>query len=224
MALARWKDLCVDATRPEATARFWAAALDLAPERLDHGGWVLTGSTPERSVWVNQVPEPKTVKNRVHVDLVSPVEALLAAGATVLHAPEPGWDWHLLADPEGAELCVFAPKPDESTALVVDAADEQAAAAWWADVLGARPSPGPEGLRRWLRVVPGLPFDVVKFVAVPEPKTVKNRWHWDLVSGDIDALVGRGATVLRAPDGEVAWHVLADPEANEFCVSAPEAS
>jgi hypothetical protein len=34
--------------------------------------------------------------------------------------------------------------------------------------------------------------------------------------------VALGATVLRAPDEEIRWHVLADPEGNEFCVFTPQ--
>ena len=219
MPLARWKDLCLDATDDGLAARFWSTALGLHAEPHHDTVMLLRGERPEQATWVNRVPEPKTVKNRVHLDLVLPsVEGLLAAGAGVLHAPEPGWEWHVLADPEGAELCVFAPKPDEPTALVVDAGDEEALAAWWADVLGARLAPGPEGRPRWLRHVPGLPFDVWKFVAVPEPKTVKNRWHWDVVCDDVDALLDSGAGLLRRPDDDIDWHVLADPEGNEFCV------
>ena len=123
----------------------------------------------------------------------------------------------MLHDPEGNEFCVFTPKPGEPTALVADAIDQEAIAAWWADVLGATLSPGPEGIKRWLRDVPGLPYDVWKFVEVPEPKTVKNRWHWDVVCDDIDALVAKGATLLREPDDDIHWHVLTDPEGNEFC-------
>jgi hypothetical protein len=88
-------------------------------------------------------------------------------------------------------------------------------------VLHAETVPGPDATPRWLAGVPGLPFDVWKFVPVPEPKTVKNRVHWDLVSSDVDGLVSRGATVLRLPDEDVRWHVLSDPEGNEFCVFAP---
>ena len=99
----------------------------------------------------------------------------------------------------------------------MDATDQERLAAWWADVLGATLSPGPEGEQRWLRDVPGLPYDVWKFVEVPEPKTVKNRWHWDVVCDDVDALVAKGATLLREPDDDIDWHVLADPEGNEFC-------
>ena len=59
-----------------------------------------------------------------------------------------------------------------------------------------------------------MPFESMLFDPVPEPKTVKNRMHWD-VYGDVAELVGRGATVL---DEQPRWTVLADPEGNEFCV------
>jgi hypothetical protein len=38
------------------------------------------------------------------------------------------------------------------------------------------------------------------------------------VCDDVDALVAKGATVLRRPDEDITWHVLADPEGNEFCL------
>jgi hypothetical protein len=52
--------------------------------------------------------EPKTVKNRVHLDLRAPhveaeVERLAGLGARVLATVE---DWVVLADPEGGEFCV----------------------------------------------------------------------------------------------------------------------
>ncbi|MFC6079697.1 VOC family protein [Sphaerisporangium aureirubrum] len=57
------------------------------------------------------------------------------------------------------------------------------------------------------------------FVLVPERKTAKNRFHLDLVSGDLDAevkhLIGLGAQVLDNYEDHV---VLADPEGNEFCL------
>jgi hypothetical protein len=60
------------------------------------------------------VPEPKTVKDRVHLDVrPAPGEAealvarLTAAGATELHRASQGpHHWVTLADPEGNEFCV----------------------------------------------------------------------------------------------------------------------
>jgi Glyoxalase-like domain len=58
------------------------------------------------------------------------------------------------------------------------------------------------------------------FQLVPEPKTVKNRVHLDLLTDDPDAEVRRlidlGARVLAEHDS---FLVLADPEGNEFCVA-----
>jgi hypothetical protein len=63
------------------------------------------GGTP--SLWFQQVPEPKQVKNRVHLDLVAgegELERLLSLGASVVERrPE----WLVLADPEGNEFCLF---------------------------------------------------------------------------------------------------------------------
>jgi hypothetical protein len=62
------------------------------------------------------------------------------------------------------------------------------------------------------------------FIRVPEPRTVKNRVHVDLVADDrekeIARLVELGAT--RGPDHDEyghTWTVLADPEANDFCIA-----
>jgi hypothetical protein len=74
-----------------------------------------------------------------------------------------------------------------------------------------------DGTPRWLRDVPGLPVDVWKLVPVADAKVVKNRWHWDVDCDDVDELVRKGASVLRRPDDDIGWHVLADPEGNEFC-------
>jgi len=60
------------------------------------------------------VPEPKTVKNRLHIDVFAGAEnvtaqasRLVARGATVLHTASQGpHEWVTLADPEGNEFCV----------------------------------------------------------------------------------------------------------------------
>ncbi|MCA1844386.1 MAG: hypothetical protein LC792_14590, partial [Actinobacteria bacterium] len=75
-----------------------------------------------------------------------------------------------------------------------------------------------------LEGLPGTSFDGMAFVPVPEPKTVKNRVHWD-VKGSVAALLEAGARMIRPatedPEPDRAWDVLADPEGNEFCVFAP---
>jgi hypothetical protein len=224
MAVARWKDLVIDASRPAEVARFWADALDLEASEGADGDWALRGVRPEQTVWINAVPEPKTVKNRVHLDLVRrSTRPLVALGGHELREVMDGGEtWMVVDDPDGAELCVFDSAQGEPSALVVDSADAVAQARWWADVLHAEIVPAPDGASRWLAGVSGLPFEVWKFVPVAEPKTVKNRLHWDVVCPDVDVLVGRGAVVQRVPDDEIFWHVLTDPEGNEFCAFAPQ--
>ena len=66
-------------------------------------------------IWVNRVEEPKTAKDRVHLDVdLEPgreVGDLLALGASVVTAPG-DQSWWVLADPEGHEFCAFLPQED----------------------------------------------------------------------------------------------------------------
>jgi catechol 2,3-dioxygenase-like lactoylglutathione lyase family enzyme len=222
MAIARFKDLCLDAGDPGLLGAFWAAALDLELHTQESGDTYLTGPTEEHTIWVNRVPEPKTVKHRVHLDLnVRSVDQLTALGATVLDAES--FRWTLMADPEGGEFCAFVREGEISQRLYeigIDTADSAEAAhriaAWWAEVLGARLVDDDRGFS-YVDQVPGAPYDSLDFAPVPEPKTVKNRIHLDVTTADVDDLVAAGATILRAKDDEIGWTVLADPDGNEFC-------
>jgi glyoxalase superfamily protein len=224
MAIATWQDLCIDAVDAELLGRFWAEALGLTYVPHDDGDAQLDGPTPEHRVWINTVPEPVTVKQRVHIDVhAASVDDVLALGAT----PEDldSFRWKVLHDPEGGELCVFERDevPDYRVyEIVVDSVDPYSIARWWADALGGTYGEKVGEDEAWVEEIPGAPFDCIVFGTVPEPKTVKNRIHWDVVCSEVDALVARGATLLRAPDEEIFWHVLADPEGNEFCAFAPE--
>jgi hypothetical protein len=135
--------ITVDCADPHALADWWADLLGWAVEPSDEGfirRMIAEGQATEADttthkgtlVWrtgaairrpdggpagrilFQQVPEPKTVKNRVHLDIrVGPdkVEAevarLTAAGATFLHHGQQGpHTWVTIADPEGNELCI----------------------------------------------------------------------------------------------------------------------
>ena len=93
--------------------------------------------------------------------------------------------------------------------VTFDAADPQALAAFWRELIG--------------------------YQRVPEPKTAKNRMHLDLavsggrgtppeearrnVAAAVERAVAAGATKLREVDeGAEDWVVLQDPEGNEFCM------
>ena len=87
----------------------------------------------------------------------------------------------------------------------------------WAGLIGGRWEHDQEHGWAGVEEIPGAPFDYLVFVPVAEPKTVKNRIHWDVETTDLDLLTAYGARVVRARDDEIGWTVLADPEGNEFC-------
>lgn len=229
MALARWKDLCIDAADPSALRRFWGRLLGLEVEQVDAEGDVLLRGGPQQpSIWVNGVPEAKTAKHRVHLDLnAASLDRVVDVGARVLvPAGDSGGPWTVMADPEGGEFCVFvrdgqpADPPARLFEIIVDTADSdtsEALATWWADVLGGHPADDGRGFW-WVADIPEVPFETLDMIPVPEPKQTKNRVHWDVVCDDVDGLVNRGATVLAEPSKGTPWHVMADPQGNEFCV------
>ena len=219
MTLARWKDLCIDTADPGRMGPFWGAALGLTVKALDDGDYALTGPTPEHLVWINTVPDPLTTKQRIHLDLkaasIAEYEALGAGRAD----PSAEFAWTVMRDPEGGELCLFVkddPPIQRLYEIVVDTADPAAQARWWAEAFGAKAVHDRMGYS-YIEDIPGAPMESIDFVPVPEPKTVKNRIHWD-VHGSVPALAAAGATVLRAADDVTSWTVMADPEGNEFCV------
>lgn len=107
--------------------------------------------------------------------------------------------------------------------VTIDCADPGKLAAFWTEAAGYEVTwqhgnefvmlapAGRDGIRLGLQ-------------RVPEPRAGKNRAHVDWQSddrrGEVERLVGLGATVLGEHDVPgLSWTVLTDPEGNEFCVS-----
>ncbi len=221
MPLVTYKDLCLDANDVLATEEFWSGTLRLTGTVGIDGDAVLGGDNPSQTVWINLVPEAKTVKNRVHLDVrATSLEPF--AGLEQLSA-NGEFPWTVFADCEGNEFCVFL--GDEAPGLkdiVVDAVDSTAIADWWGAVWGGVVK-HEDSSYSYIEDIPDTPFDI-DFVTVPEPKTVKNRIHWDVTLNPgitVDDVVAAGALVLRTQDDQIGWTVMADPEGNEFCVFAP---
>jgi Glyoxalase-like domain len=219
--VTEFQDLCLDVNDRAKAAAFWGPVLGLRPDP-DHPERLVDG-VDAHALWLNAVPEPKVVKHRVHLDVhVAAVADLVALGATVRGDSQP---WTDMSDPEGGELCAFVRDAGTLTdyrlyEVVVDSADPPAIATWWADRFGVPVEHDRDQESSWLEGPPGPPFGLV-FGRVPEPKTVKNRLHWD-VRGEVDELLAAGARLLRVPDDDISWHILADPEGNEFCVFGRE--
>ncbi len=111
--------------------------------------------------------------------------------------------------------------------LVVDCRDPEALAAFWAAVLDYRVlSRDDDGA---VEIGPeagfGGPAPTLVFGPVPEPTPGKLRMHIDVNATDrdqdaeLERLLGLGATPAHVGQtGEEGWHVLADPEGNQFCL------
>lgn len=242
------KDLVLDAMDPPATAHFWASALGGKYDDTNPYGILAVDGVPLRKWWVNPVLEAKTAKNRVHVDVYGDAAELQSLGATlVTDQPDKDATWQVLADPGGNEFCVFPPSAAEHAgstggtagtgaggggrgpatvfALLVDSAAPEQLASWWQGVIGGTVEPGPDGRPRYLHGAAGMDGLIFKFVEVSDPKQVKNRWHWDVLAQNNNAvqeLQSRGAQVLRGPNEAADWTVMADPQGNEFCVFPPK--
>ncbi|MFE7332119.1 VOC family protein [Streptomyces sp. NPDC057565] len=122
---SRFTELTVDCHDPERLAAFWCEVLDFkvidrSEDKVEIGSWVPTvedvraRQMPPTLVFI-RVPEGKTVKNRLHLD-VSPIDGstqdevtrLLDLGATKTDVGQgPDRNWVVMADPEGNEFDVL---------------------------------------------------------------------------------------------------------------------
>jgi predicted enzyme related to lactoylglutathione lyase len=110
-------EIGIDSVSPETLAPFWAEALGYTIGDMDRAGTYLDLVPPHPGmpvVYLQRVPEPKTAKNRVHLDIWTAeseetISRLLGLGATriggVVSGSE-GGHWQVMADPEGNEFCI----------------------------------------------------------------------------------------------------------------------
>ncbi|MFJ7067790.1 VOC family protein [Streptomyces sp. NPDC101115] len=228
-----------------ALGRFWAEAL----------GWGIDSEAPgvtnlepigftypdPAAVCIDLVtrPEPKTVKNRVHLDLATTSRAHQAQlvarledlGATHADVGQGDVPWTVMADPEGNEFCVLEPRPiygdtGPIAAVVVDCTDPRAMARFWGEAMDWTLHEVTDDHAR-MRSAKGVgPY--LEFVRTPDPKTVWNRVHLDVspyLGDDPGAEEARlralGATDPGIDQSAISWTILADPEGNEFCLLSP---
>jgi len=232
----RLVQIAMNARDDSALGQFWAEALgwNISSEgpgvtNLEPPG--LTYPDPS-AVYIDiiVVPEPKTVKNRVHIDLATTsaahqaelVARLRDLGAMPADVGQGDVPWTVLADPEGNEFCVLEPRP-----VVVDCADPRAMARFWDEAMDwtlHEVTDDYASLRSAAGVGPYL-----EFLRTPDKKTVKNRVHLDLrpypgddQAAEVARLRALGATDIDVGQGDgVSWTCLADPEGNEFDVLTP---
>ena len=111
----RWYQLIVDAHDPAGLAQWWAEVLGYSVlYQSEHE--VIIGSSPHRYPGIVFVPVPdvKTTKNRLHIDLdpddyESEVSRILDLGARRADVGQGECSWSVLIDPEGNEFDILRP-------------------------------------------------------------------------------------------------------------------
>jgi hypothetical protein len=121
---SKFTELAIDCADPSGLARFWCSVLGYEVQCENDDGLVTIGPVPggknhhgpvPPTLTFAHVPEGKTVKNRLHLD-VNPtdteqdreVRRLLDLGARHAEVGQGDVSWVVLADPEGNEFCVLA--------------------------------------------------------------------------------------------------------------------
>lgn len=225
-----------------ALGRFWADALGWGVASEGPG---VTNVEPVGFDWpdpvavcvdVVSVPDPETVRYRVHLDLASEsadhqaelVARLKGLGATDADVGQGDVPWTVLADPEGNVFCVLEPREiyrdtGPIAAVVVDCADPRAMARFWGDAVGWTLHEVTDD-HAVLRAAEGVgPY--LEFLRKPGARAWWNRIHLDVLThsreehaAEVARLRALGATDADVGQGDAPWPVLADPEGNEFCV------
>lgn len=120
----RTANFCIDAADPYAQTMWWAQVVDdFVPDDDVEPGADECGLEGPAGRWIGflKVPEPKTVKNRMHLclrpvadDFDAEVDRVLGLGATMLDDRRDREGWVVLADPEGNEFCILPTPADEA--------------------------------------------------------------------------------------------------------------
>ncbi|HWW09628.1 MAG TPA: VOC family protein [Candidatus Acidoferrales bacterium] len=116
-------EIVVDCRDSEAQAAWWSRVLDWPAVYDEHGFWWVSSDGSEDAALALSfipVPEGKTVKNRLHLDLhpsgceqAEELERLLSLGARRKDIGQgPDVSWVVLEDPEGNEFCLLRSRKD----------------------------------------------------------------------------------------------------------------
>ncbi len=112
----RWGNIVVDCRDAARVAEFWSRALGLTLHGPEDGEWWIEPGGDIPDVLFLGVPEAKTVKNRLHLDLrpddqEAEVARLEGLGARRIDIGQGEVTWVVMADPEGNEFCVLRSRP-----------------------------------------------------------------------------------------------------------------
>jgi hypothetical protein len=115
------REIVIDCSDPRRVAGFWGQVLGWDVQEEGEVLWMSASGQPfpDMLLVFVPVPESKTVKDRIHLD-VSPigcdqsdeVERLMGLGASRVDIGQGDSPWVVLADPEGNEFCVLGRRVD----------------------------------------------------------------------------------------------------------------
>jgi len=228
-----------------ALGQFWADALGWGVSSEGPG---ITNVEPFEFTWpdptavcvdVVSVPDPESVKYRIHLDLATTsadhqrelVQRLKELGASPADIGQGEVPWVVMADPEGNLFCVLEPRPiyqdtGPIATVVVNCEDPRAMADFWSRAMDWTLHEVTDEHAR-LRSSKGVgPY--LELLRTPDPDTLQNRIHLDLMpypgddqAAEVARLHSLGAHDADLGQGDVSWKCLTDPEGNDFCVLRP---
>ena len=190
MAIATCKDLCVDAVDP-SVGRVLGPTLGLDATRLVDGDVQLDGPTEQHAAWDQQGARAGHREAARPLDVhAAPRRRVLARGATPEDLESSGGT--SCATPRAAS-CACSPATSVPSyrlyEIGVDSVDPTRSRRGGPGVLGAHRRRATR-TRRWSgSTSAAVPFESLVFGTVPEPKTVKNRIHWDVDTDDLQRLL-----------------------------------
>ncbi len=119
MHRSKLQSIVIDCNDLETGARFWAHALGTEVAAEEQPPYAALKARPGGlRIVLQAVPEPKTAKSRLHLDIATDdveaeVRRLERLGASRKHQVQ---DWWVMLDPSGNEFCVVPAAPDEFVA------------------------------------------------------------------------------------------------------------
>ncbi|MDQ6848322.1 MAG: VOC family protein [Candidatus Dormibacteraeota bacterium] len=120
------REVNIDCADPKRVATFWSQVLDWPLSEAPTGEFWISSTgepwAPPPLLVFARVPESKTVKNRVHIDVnpsgadqAEELQRLLSLGARHVDIGQGDVPWVVLADVEGNEFCLLARRVDPGT-------------------------------------------------------------------------------------------------------------
>lgn len=235
----RLENIVMQARDPQATGRFWSAALgleDLAPgSPQDYEGRLRIDDDVWLDICIEPVTEPPPPGWRLHLDLrggaqqAEVVERLFGLGARHTDIGQVDVPWVVLADPDGNPFCVMQERAAYAdtgpiAALPLDSADPARDAELYAAITGWVPT---EGVGLVTLRHPSLRGPLLELCPEPEPKVRQNRTHLDVrptrdgpdQRGLVELALSLGASLATEDWAQGhPWTVMRDVSGNEFCV------